>query len=178
MLGLYTFFPFLALLIIVWLKFFPLGYSPRSAANSEHVTHVFIIQTICSVDLKLSQKRHISSDFLNIIMFQIPSRFFFVICVFIFLIGELTSKLLDSLTLLWYNRELQPLLQRRSWSGGLPCYYWNWRLEKLFVRNLITSLLQAGILECVCGVGCQKDFPFSSKKDCEASIKGKTGLRR
>ncbi len=28
-----------------------------------------------------------------------------------------------------------------------------------------------GGLECLCGVGCEREFPFASQAECEASIK-------
>ena len=30
----------------------------------------------------------------------------------------------------------------------------------------------SGSLECLCGVGCHKEFPFKTRTECEASLKG------
>eukprot|EP00092_Neocalanus_flemingeri_P021401 GFUD01023202.1.p1 GENE.GFUD01023202.1~~GFUD01023202.1.p1 ORF type:complete len:133 (+),score=19.74 GFUD01023202.1:37-435(+) len=30
----------------------------------------------------------------------------------------------------------------------------------------------AGTLECVCGMGCRRDFPFQSRNECEAQLIG------
>ena len=30
----------------------------------------------------------------------------------------------------------------------------------------------AGQFSCVCGSGCSKEFPFQSREECEAQIKG------
>ena len=30
-----------------------------------------------------------------------------------------------------------------------------------------------GTLECLCGVGCQKEFPYKTRTECEASLKSK-----
>jgi hypothetical protein len=32
---------------------------------------------------------------------------------------------------------------------------------------------EAGSLQCLCGVGCHKEFPFKTRTECEASIKCK-----
>lgn len=34
----------------------------------------------------------------------------------------------------------------------------------------------SGQFECLCGVGCHKEFPFKSRADCEASIKSGRSL--
>lgn len=36
----------------------------------------------------------------------------------------------------------------------------------------VTTSEVSGTLECLCGVGCHKEFPFKTRTECEASIKG------
>jgi len=36
---------------------------------------------------------------------------------------------------------------------------------------------ESGTLQCLCGMGCKREFPFSSRTECEANILSKEGVK-